>query len=508
MPALILFGRSWLVASDDLPIPMLCLMVVHTVWCEFSKHVLALRAVRDTMATYPSCAGALSFCLSTKVSNSIFICRLPRPRFPLRPIVPSSTLTFVATGAHQGLESRCDAGKTALAWLFGTFFCFLFSTCLEGLILRQSLKGCILQPGARQHVNGLLYLHFVVTIADVAFTILGTFLDYHVGNSCYVRNHVHTAIVIVIVGNYFIIACNFLGIALIFSVYPDLSSEEKWNRMFTMLGCFLCLPQGNGHDRDSQGSLSHIANCFGEVFQGADLVPSDIAAGLALLALQHRRMLENEMLGRRASCSALPKGTLSDVASKPWANKPLRASVVNDDEITPCSGNIDTPEELYIADESLANVLSEAAHYARWALAAYGWLLYTWANPSGGLALVCSAQGAQNCCYYRSSRISMGGDRRNNRTKGDDLDRSALKVCAGISDDDLFHVSSTNGQGNILIDILFLYHLRTRYHVTRETNVAPYKLGWRTTILHCKGLSATRYRRLNQRHNVCSGLYN
>ena len=417
-------------------------------------------------------------------------------------------MTFVATGAHQGLESRCDAGKTALAWLFGTFFCFLFSTCLEGLILRHSLKGCILQPGARQHVNGLLYLHFVVTIADLAFTILGTFLDYHVGNSCYVRNHVHAAIVVVIVGNYFIIACNFLGIALIFSVYPDLSSEEKWNRMFTMLGCFLCLPQGNGHDRDSQGSLSHIANCFGEVFQGADLVPSDIAAGLALLALQHRRMLENEMLGRRASCSALPKGTLSDVASKPWANKPLRASVVNDDEITPCSGNIDTPEELYIADESLANVLSEAAHYARWALAAYGWLLYTWANPSGGLALVCSAQDAQNCCYHRSSRISMGGDRRNNRTKGDDLDRSALKVCAGISDDDLFHVSSTNGQGNILIDILFLYHLRTRYHVTRETNVAPYKLGWRTTILHCKGLSATRYRRLNQRHNVCSGLYN
>ena len=180
MPALILFGRSWLVASDDLPIPMLCLMVVHTVWCEFSKHILALRAVRDTMATYPSCAGALSFCLSTKVSNSIFICRLPRPRFPLRPIVPSSTLTFVATGAHQGLESRCDAGKTALAWLFGTFFCFLFSTCLEGLILRQSLKGCILQPGARQHVNGLLYLHFVVTIADVAFTILGTLSLIHI----------------------------------------------------------------------------------------------------------------------------------------------------------------------------------------------------------------------------------------------------------------------------------------------------------------------------------------
>jgi len=30
--------------------------------------------------------------------------------------------------------------------------------------------------------------------------VLGTLLDYHVGNSCYVRNHVHTAVVAVIVG--------------------------------------------------------------------------------------------------------------------------------------------------------------------------------------------------------------------------------------------------------------------------------------------------------------------
>ena len=43
------------------------------------------------------------------------------------PSAPKALLTRVTTGAHQGLESRCDAGKTALAWLFGTFFCFLLS---------------------------------------------------------------------------------------------------------------------------------------------------------------------------------------------------------------------------------------------------------------------------------------------------------------------------------------------------------------------------------------------
>lgn len=145
-----------------------------------------------------------------------------------------------------------------------------------------------------------LYLHFMVTIADVSFTILGTFLDYHIGKSCYVRNHVHTAIEVVIVGNYFIIACNFLGVALIFNVFAHLPSEEKWNRLFSFLAVCLCMSRSGKHAREKEGSLSHIATCFGEVFQGADLVPSDIAAGLVLLALQHRRILESEPLGRSA----------------------------------------------------------------------------------------------------------------------------------------------------------------------------------------------------------------
>ena len=188
-------------------------------------------------------------------------------------------ILFVYERAHQGLEARCAAGVTAMTWLFGTFTCYFLSLCLEGVILRESLKGTILQPAKRANINILLYCHFCITICDVFFTALGTLLDYHVGNSCYVRNHVHTAIVVVIVGNYFIIACNFLGVALIFSVFAHLPSEERWNRMFAMLGCCLCMPRGSDREYDNQGTLSQIATCFGEVFQGADLVPSDIAAG-------------------------------------------------------------------------------------------------------------------------------------------------------------------------------------------------------------------------------------
>ena len=391
-------------------------------------------------------------------------------------------ILFVYERAHQGLEARCAAGKTAMTWLFGTFSCFFLSMCLEGLILRQSLKGTILQPNKRTHINTLLYMHFTLTIADVCFTALGTLLDYHVGNSCYVRNHVHTAIVVVIVGNYFIIACNFLGVALIFSVFAHLPSEERWNRMFSILGCCLCMPAGSDRERDNQGTLSQIATCFGEVFQGADLVPSDIAAGLALLALQHRGKLEGEPLGWSVTEGAArgsrgvrrDRGAREgrrDEATRDGVTAPLlsdaspsrdsaSASVSDDDDSNdPTASTIGEP----MSPEALSDMLAEAAHYARWALAAYGWMLYTWANPSGGLALACSARGLRECCccccpadFPKKNGGEVLIDPESGMPVTDDgsepdgpesLDREALKTCAGIRGEDLFYVSFTNGSG-------------------------------------------------------------
>lgn len=352
-----------------------------------------------------------------------------------------------------------------MTWLFGTFSCFFLSTCLEGLILRQSLKGTILQPATRRHVNTLLYLHFVITVADISFTVLGTLLDYHVGNSCYVRNHVHTAIVVVIVGNYFIIACNFLGVALIFSVFAHLPSEERWNRMFSILGCCLCMPRSSERERNNQGTLSQIATCFSEVFQGADLVPSDIAAGLALLALQHRGVLEGKPLGwnvlEGSSFSVnetFPTNTegrdvlnAGNNASKSLNPKGYGASTSTDGSVhqrTEAKG-LSAP----MSPEALSDMLAEAAHYARWALAAYGWMLYTWANPSGGLAMACSCQGLQECCCccFSSGPVREGlGSSRQNIAARDSLDRAALKTCAGIRGEDLFYVSFTNGYASTL----------------------------------------------------------
>ena len=254
----------------------------------------------------------------------------------------------------------------------------------------------------------------------------------------------HTAIEVVIVGNYFIIACNFLGVALIFNVFAHLPSEEKWNRLFSFLEMCLCMSKSRERAREKEGSLSHIAICFGEVFQGADLVPSDIAAGLVLLALQHRRILESETLGRSAEEgeNSGAKGHVDE--SKSMCTAPASFDTVNDAHIFASMKIslifIDDADIGKHTSVELGNLLEEGAHYARWALASYGWMLYTWANPRGGLAMAFSGEGPCTCCTWHTQRIFRGEHR-----PTENLDKAALMTCAGIRAEDLYYVSFTNG---------------------------------------------------------------
>jgi sn1-specific diacylglycerol lipase len=88
-------------------------------------------------------------------------------------------------------------------------------------------------------------------------------------------------------------------------------------------------------------------------------------------------------------------------------------------------------------------------------------MLYTWANPSGGLALACSARGLRECCCCCCPAEAKGAPSAtarfdpesglpvmdDGRDAPESLDREALKTCAGIRGEDLFYVSFTNGVG-------------------------------------------------------------
>ena len=97
-----------------------------------------------------------------------------------------------------------------------------------------------------------------------------------------------------------------LGVFTMFSAFAHLD-PEKWQRIFSIVGCLMCMGRGgnsmssSGFRKDpvedleieqtarererGEGGMGAIADCFSEIFR-ADLVPSDISAGLALLAIQ------------------------------------------------------------------------------------------------------------------------------------------------------------------------------------------------------------------------------
>ena len=351
MPALRLFGRRWLLSSDDLPLPMAGLMLVHTVWCVI--------------------------------------------------------ILVVYERAHRTLRQDCKGGKRAMVWLFTTFGCYFLALLVEVILLHTSLKGRIMEPGKRKLVPYLLYAHLLLLATDIALTILGTLVERGLA-TCFNQARVRTMILSVIIGNFVVLGMHFFGIALMFSMFGHLPSDKKWYKIFNIISTVLCLRRREKKidpevDRtlDEQGTLAHIANCFAEVFQGADVVPSDIAAGMGLLAIQHRHLIEEQPLG------------------KPFLN--------DSDALAPY--------------ESLGEMYTDAAHYSRFALAAYGWALFAWADPRTGLGMACSAEACANCCGCTSCM------KRSNEVEPHDLDRKALKKCAGIESEDLLFVSMVNGIG-------------------------------------------------------------
>jgi sn1-specific diacylglycerol lipase len=352
MPAIRLFGRHWLLSSDDLPLPMAGLMTVHTLWCVI--------------------------------------------------------ILVVYERAHRTLRQNCAGGEHAMAWFYATFSCYFVALCVEAILLHLSLRGRILEPEKRRLVPYFLYAHLFLLSVDIAFTILGTVVDAEL-SACMDRARVRGMVLSIIIGNFIVIGVHFCGIMLMFSMFGHLPSDQKWYKIFNIIATVLCIRRRERTedpevDRQlaEQGTLGHVANCFAEVFQGADVVPSDIAAGMGLLAIQHRHMIENEPLGK-------PLATDSD-ALAPY--------------------------------KSLNAMYEDAAHYSRWALAAYGWALFAWADPRSGIGMACSSEACMSCCGCRKC-LRKSQDHRDPH----DLNREALKKCAGIASDDLFYVSMANGIG-------------------------------------------------------------
>ncbi|XP_059387653.1 diacylglycerol lipase-beta [Carassius carassius] len=324
MPGMLLLGRRWRIASDDLVFPAAFELFIRAVWW---------------------------------------------------------IVTLVLYTNHKG-RFDCQGGTYLHNYLLVLLVLLAVIILTLCAIVYISAQGTIMNPGPRRSVPALVYLRALLFVPEIIWACLGAVWVSDSSTGC--KPAEVGAVIAAVVSSWIIVLCMVLGVLVVLdplgSRRPDallgvrdLESSESsqlfytahtmasrvWESRLRLLCC--CLPQDNNH----RAAFSSIAQLVSGFFLDTDLVPSDIAAGLALL---HQ---EQDKVERCRD----PDEVLSHSPSSP-----IR--------------------------EDLEVELERAAHFMQFAAAAYGWPLYVYSNPLTGL---CKLSG--DCCRSRQAEYDLvGGD--------------------------------------------------------------------------------------------------
>uniref|UniRef100_S4RYA7 Diacylglycerol lipase-beta n=1 Tax=Petromyzon marinus TaxID=7757 RepID=S4RYA7_PETMA len=278
--------------------------------------------------------------------------------------------------------------------------------------------GTISLPYKRRRMPSLVYARTLLYAPELVWTVLGSTWSVRLRSVADCGDEALTAMkgaVATSLGSWIIMLATLVTVALAFDPLGGHSeasgggdgggadsmrllcaargtARRVWETRVRLLCCWL-------GDEEHGGAFSEIARVLSDFFLDTDLVASDIAAGLSLLHQQQDRHGPREVI---------TEGPLSLIAHPP------------------CGA---------VQQESLSVELDSAAHYAKFAWAAYGWPMYVLQNPLSGLSVF-----FENCRGQQSAEYSLvgggdGGDGRNIAT--------VLRV-TGLCRSDLIHVSFHN----------------------------------------------------------------
>ncbi|XP_069889604.1 diacylglycerol lipase-beta [Dipodomys merriami] len=327
MPGMVLFGRRWAIASDDLVFPGSFELFLRVLWWIGSLTLYLLHRRKL------GCAGGVL--LSTYLIVLLLL----------------------------------------LAIIIG----------VVSAIVYVSMKGTICNPGPRKSMSKLLYIRLALFLPEMVWASLGA---AWVAQGIQCDRTVVNGIIATVIVSWVIIAATVVTIVIVFdplggnmapysSSGPDHLDSNDSSQFFNGLKTaaksvwetrikFMCCCVGK--DDHTRVAFSSTAELFSTYFSDTDLVPSDIAAGLALLHQQQDNI------------SSLQEPQ---------------------EEIGP------TPALSQEAD--LDAELENCHHYMRFAAAAYGWPLYIYRNPFTGL---CTIGG--DCYRSRTAEYDLvGGDQLN-----------------------------------------------------------------------------------------------
>ncbi|XP_060795610.1 diacylglycerol lipase-beta [Neoarius graeffei] len=328
MPGMVVFGRRWGIASDDLVLPGAFELFIRLLWWI--------------------------------VTLSLYI-------------------------THRG-KFDCPGGAVLHSYIIVLLVLLGVIIITLCVVVYVSAQGTIMNPGPRRSMPVLVYIRGILFLPECAWACLGAAWVYEYSAGCELTE-IGLVLGTVIV-SWIIFVFMMVGVLVVFdplgslwhppvtqhSDLRDLEGNESsqlfstarslavrvWESRLRLLCC--CLRQ----DDNNRAAFSSIAQLFSQFFSDTDLVPSDIAAGLALLHQEQDKMQQ---------C----KDPEDDVSHSP--SSPIR--------------------------EDLETELEKAAHYMQFAVAAYGWPIYVYLNPLTGF---CKLSG--NCCSNRSATEYdlVGGD--------------------------------------------------------------------------------------------------
>ncbi|XP_072916246.1 diacylglycerol lipase-beta [Hemitrygon akajei] len=356
MPALVVFGRRWSLASDDLVFPGAFELLLRVLWWI------------GILVLYLTYRGQLD-------------CKHGR-------ILPSYLLVL-------------------LVLLAAIIIILLVIVC-------TSMQGTITNLRPRRHIPVLIYIRTALYLPELVWAILGVVLvnDETMGCPATLVNTISIAVI----ASWIFLLFTVIAVLIVFDPLGrpkrlglaagderNLESSESlqflytarsmaarvWEYRFKLLCC--CITR----DADTQAAFTHIGGLFSSFFMDTDLVPGDIAAGLALLHLEQDKIEQSRELDDEACVDPQPAS----------------------------------------AAEELDKELENAAHYMQFAAAIYGWPLYIFSHLLTG---VCKLNPDCSCCRRQVPEHDIVG--------GDCLNchfQSILQT-TGLQSRDFIHISLHN----------------------------------------------------------------
>ncbi|XP_070186231.1 diacylglycerol lipase-beta-like isoform X2 [Littorina saxatilis] len=293
----------------------------------------------------------------------------------------------ILLGIHHG-SFTCPNGYLLRDYYIGTIVLLSIGILNSLAIMVVSMRGTIRDSRPRRHVSNLLYAKAIILIPEAVWIILATYWAFGVSFSCdwtVVWAAKGAVICAWIVGFWM-----FVGILLVFdplgsaehrlnvgdtmskkgSEYLIHSSKSKNMHVWeTRCRCLCCCI---AHSQDNDTAFSDVSKLVADFFKGVDLVPTDIAAGLMLVAQQQEHI--------EADLSAI-------IINPPQSNQSGSAALANDSR---GEGSRSVMINGGVMQESWMTI-PMMTHYMKFALGSYGWPFYMYSNLFTGLCRLCAS---------------------------------------------------------------------------------------------------------------------